>query len=128
MLNTIRHSIFTRFLGAFLALHLLNVSVDNPDPKPFYIPEDLSFNDQESIVEFVIETLLGYENAIAEYDDPDTDKDGREQSSKIDWVVSNTMLKSNSEIPFRAYKNLITYTAASSYQSFFKLLSPPPEV
>ena len=33
--------------------------------------KDLSINDQESILELVIEKVMGYENAVAEYDDHD---------------------------------------------------------
>lgn len=55
-----------------MGLYLLNISVDPIDPRPEYMPEDLSINDQESIVEIVIEEVLGYQNAIDEYDDHDT--------------------------------------------------------
>jgi len=48
--------------------------VDAPDANPDHIPEDLTYNDPESIVEIVVEGILGFENAIAEYDDPDTDE------------------------------------------------------
>ena len=49
-----------------MGIYLLNISVDTKDPHPEYIPEDLSINDQESIVEIVVEKILGFENAIQE--------------------------------------------------------------
>lgn len=59
-----------------MAFHVLNCSVDTPDFLPENVAEDLSYNDIESVIELVVEQVLGYENAIAEYDDNDTDSNG----------------------------------------------------
>jgi hypothetical protein len=59
-----------------MAFHVLNCSVDAPDAMPESVAEDLSYNDIESVIELVVEQVLGYENAIAEYDDNDTDSNG----------------------------------------------------
>ncbi|TXB68372.1 hypothetical protein [Phaeodactylibacter luteus] len=67
-----------------MGLYLLNISVDTADPYPDYIPEDLSFNDQESIVEILLEQVLGYENAIAEYDDHDSSGHSKGKTAKLD--------------------------------------------
>ncbi|APY12722.1 hypothetical protein BWZ22_00320 [Seonamhaeicola sp. S2-3] len=55
-----------------MSLHILNISVDAPDVKPDYIPEDLGYNDMESVVEIVLEQILGFEDAIPEQEDDDT--------------------------------------------------------
>jgi hypothetical protein len=47
--------------------------VDTPDPQPENVPEDLTYNDMESVVEIVLEQVLDINNAIAEKDDTDTD-------------------------------------------------------
>ena len=65
---------FVQIFWLFMSLYLLNISVDSPDYFSNSISEDLSFNDQESIVEIVVEQVLGYENAIKEYDDNDTEE------------------------------------------------------
>jgi hypothetical protein len=70
-----------------MGLCLLNISVDTADPSPEYIPEDLSFNDLESIVEIVVEKVLGFEDAIKEYDDHDTEDHNKKKNVKIDLVV-----------------------------------------
>jgi hypothetical protein len=57
----------------FMAAHILNCSVDMPDIQPDYIPENLSYNDMESIIEIVLEKVFKIENAIVEYDEKDTD-------------------------------------------------------
>ena len=87
MLYQIRHSVFTRILCGLIGLHLLNVSVDTADPNPEYIPEDLSINDQESIIEIVLEKVLGYEDAIKEYDDQDTEDHYKKYQVKIDLMA-----------------------------------------
>ncbi len=71
-----------------MAAFLLNLSVDAPDPFPRHVAEDLSHNDQESIVEWVVETLLGYEAAFAEFDDDDSD----ERSINLTLELNATLL------------------------------------
>ena len=61
------------WLWLFMALYLLNISVDAPDLS-LQEKEDLSFNDQESIIELVVEKFLGFDNAIVEQDDADSDE------------------------------------------------------
>ncbi|PPK87156.1 hypothetical protein CLV84_0090 [Neolewinella xylanilytica] len=74
MIHRIRHSPYRSFLWGAMAAFLLNLSVDAPDPAGRHLPEDLSHNEQESLLEFAIEKLLGYEDAFAEYDDDDSDE------------------------------------------------------
>lgn len=69
-----RKHIAIKFFWFLMALHILNLSVDSPDPRPDYIPEDLSFNDMESIVEIVLEQMLDIEDAVPETDDDDTSR------------------------------------------------------
>ena len=56
-----------------MGLYLFNLSVDTSDPNPRHIPEDLSINDQESMVELVAEQILGMEDAFEEFDDTDSE-------------------------------------------------------
>lgn len=60
---------------------MLNMGIDTTDPNPQHIPEELTFNDQESSFEIVIETVLGYEDAIKEYDD--IDAEGHNTNKKV---------------------------------------------
>jgi len=41
-----------------------------PDANPDSAPEDLTINDQETVVELVLEKCIGIENAIEEHDEP----------------------------------------------------------
>jgi hypothetical protein len=63
-----------RFLWLVMALHIFNVSVDSMDLLPAYLPEDLNINDCESIVELVLEDVLGIKGAIAEHDEPESEE------------------------------------------------------
>jgi hypothetical protein len=61
-----------------MAINILNVSIDPPDVSMAYHPEDLSYNDIESINEALLEKVLMINNAIPEHDEPDTNgKDGQ---------------------------------------------------
>ena len=79
MLRSLEESKFIRFFWFCLMLHVLNCSVDIPDPNGQHVSENLSFNDQESIVEIFVEKILGYGNVIAEYDDVDGRKHDKMQ-------------------------------------------------
>lgn len=59
--------------------------MDTPDPDPDSVPEDLTVNDIESIVEFVLEDVMDIKNAIAEHDEPDEPDGGTLDMKKIDF-------------------------------------------
>lgn len=61
----------TRYFCIFFAFHFINISIDAPDLQPMAVAEDLSINDQESLIEFVAEHLLGFEHLFPEADDDD---------------------------------------------------------
>lgn len=128
MLSRIRNSVFTKILWGIIGLYLLNISIDPADPNPEHIPEDLTFNDQESIIEIVLEKVLGYEDAIKEYDDYDTEDHNTKTNVKIDlathYIVDNNLNQSFVEIKkhkFPEYKINLT-------KGFQKLDIPPPKV
>lgn len=87
MFKLLRNSSFTRVFWAFIALYLLNISADTRDSSLSHLPEDLSINDQESIIEIFVEKVLGYKNEIKEYDDPDNGDYNKKKSSKIDLSI-----------------------------------------
>ena len=98
MLSIFRHNLFLKFFWGILALHLLNTSADVADPNPEYIPEDLTINDQESILELIVEQVLGYENAFEEYDDHDTDDHNKKTNVKLDFYSQYQNESNNQDI------------------------------
>lgn len=111
-----------------MGLFLLNISVDTADPNPENIPEDLSINDQESILEIVVEQVLGYEDAFKEYDDHDTGNHNKKTNVEIDLfnnyladcIIKQSFIGSEKQ----KFPHLNTFLN----NGFQKLDIPPPKV
>ncbi len=110
-----------------MGLYLLNISVDTADPNPEHIPEDLSFNDQESIVEIIVEQVLGYENAIKEYDDHDTEDHNEKKNLKIELLVHWTSADKSAHQHLTEKKDLYSDYDARLAKGFIEIDSPPPK-
>lgn len=111
-----------------MGLYLLNISVDPADPNPEHIPEDLSFNDQESIVEIVVEKVLGFEDAIKEHDDHDTEDHNKKKNVKIDFLVHVSKADKTDQNQFIRRKKLFSNYKARLTKGFNEIDSPPPKV
>lgn len=128
MFEKIRHSKIVAVFWGCMALYLLNISVDPADIQPDYIPEDLSFNDQESIIEIVVEKVFGFEDAFEEYDDPDTEDHSHAKPLKIDLVMVFSEDK-----PYDFYYSTARNQIFCDYKSVldmgvFEIDTPPPKV
>lgn len=128
MISRIRNSQYFQFLWIFMGMYLLNLSVDMADANPAHIPEDLTINDQESIIELVVETFLGYENAIEEFDDPDAEDHNQKSLTQLDLISESFKDLSSGSSPellkepnFPEYEEFIT-------MGFSNLFTPPPQV
>ncbi len=127
MVSSIRHSVYFRVLWGLVALYLLNISIDTADPYPDYIPEVLTINDQESFVEFFLEKILGFENAIAEYDDHDTEDHNKKKNSKIDVVVLFFSQHDNADSNFNKGKQAYPNYSKRLTAGYGRLDTPPPK-
>jgi len=127
MVSLIRNIFFTRLLWGFMGLYLLNISVDNVDPNYKIIQEDFLFNDQESIVEIVIEQFMGFENAIAEYDEPENEDQNKELIVKIDLLAHLTPSDLNCQNPFIKKRNSFSHFDVQIISSYLEIDSPPPK-
>ena len=128
MISQIRNSVFIKVLWGLMGFYLLNISADTADPNPEHIPEDLTINDQESIVEIIVEQVIGYEDAINEYDDHDSEDHNKKTNVKIDittlHIVDSDIKQSFTETTkpkFPDYKAYLT-------NGFQKLDTPPPKI
>jgi len=110
-----------------MGLYLLNISVDTADFNPEYIPEDLSINDQESIIEIIVESVLGYENAIKEYDDHDTEDNNKKENVKIDLLVYQAGIDKSANRTFKELNKLNPFYDARLANGFNKIDCPPPK-
>lgn len=126
MLFQIRQNLAVKFLWGILALHFLNVSIDTPDRNPEYISENLSINDQESIIELIVEKVIGIENAFAEYDDTDHEEHTKKSNVKLEWVSSNFLDFSIQVIEVIESPLLASYHLPL-LSGYSKRISPPPK-
>jgi hypothetical protein len=126
--DQIRNSSFSKLLLGGLALFLLNTSIDTVDPYPEYIAEDLSYNDQESIVELVLETFLGFEDAIAEYDDHDNDDQTKKKHTSIEVIALPDVLQRSAFLNVLIEKQVLRSFNALTLLGYREVSSPPPEV
>ena len=129
MLSQLRNSIITKAFWGLMGLYLLNISVDSSDFYPNHIPEDLTFNDQESVIEIIVEQVLGYEDAIKEYDDSDKEDHNTKTNVKIDLTSQETSYSSISKQSIIKTKKpkFIDYNMLLA-DGFQKLDFPPPKI
>jgi hypothetical protein len=84
---------FTRLLCFFLAMHILNCSIDAPDALPNSKPEDLTVNEMESVAEVVLEKILDFPAALPEHDENDQEEGMDFKLSKFVLEVYKPLIK-----------------------------------
>lgn len=112
-----------------MAIYLLNCSVDVADENPDHLPEDLSINDQESMIEIFLEIGLGIEDAIPENEDADGDQETshkKKLKKDIHFYVEN-IGRAFTDLKASAH-NFLRYDTNRLIPVFFKVPSPPPRI
>jgi hypothetical protein len=127
-MQAFRQHIVFRLFWLFMAVHIFNCSVDTPDAQPDYVPEDLTYNDMESVVEIVLENVLDIKDAIAEHDENDTEE-GNSFNIKKDFSFHNRSKVEKINI----FDNGLHITASTDYKEQFssqfhpEIVPPPPK-
>lgn len=122
-----RESTFNRLVWLFFALFILNFSIDVPDTDTDSVSENLAYNDIESISEFVLESVLGFENAIPEHDEDDSDEK-KDFHKKIE--LHNHLkvhLKDNIFIVFTIKNQQFFISTVSPISPYLSGLIKPPQ-
>ncbi|WP_127138269.1 hypothetical protein [Flagellimonas oceanensis] len=127
MMGLLRNSVSLRVFWALMSLYLLNISVDSPDQYPDFVPEDLTINDQESMIEILVEKVLGYGDVFEEYDDPDKEDHNSGSSFKIKLTFHKNEMTDSNNIWLLQKKKKFHQHMASLPQRCTKLETPPPE-
>lgn len=123
-MKTFRHITFTRFIWLFVALNILNFSVDAPDGQPDYEEEDLAVNDMESIVEIVLEEIANIDNAIPEHDEQDTEQSSLSKVKKsFDFY---DCLSKKITFPSIIIQTKFSSRNKSLWEQFSPEITPPP--
>jgi hypothetical protein len=118
---------FVRWCAGFLAAVVLNVSVDSPNYNPFSGAEDLSINEQESIVEIVLEQVMGFEDAIPEHEDPHQNDALKKNVFKFEARVEGLRSGSDTMLPTSDWQSDANADEHSPYSVYLDKFSPPPE-
>jgi hypothetical protein len=130
-MNRLRQNIYIRYFWCLMAVHILNCSVDAPDAQPDYVPEDLFYNDVESIVEWVLEDVLNIENAIPEHDEPDNEDGFSLEMKKIVWfspIFEGRLKLAPALITDESSKNNNLYYLAHLRSQYHReVITPPPQ-
>lgn len=129
MFTSIRHTKIKTFFWGFMALYLLNISVDTPYLFQNEEVEHLTYNNQESIIEVLCEKVLGFEDAIPENDDADTEqKKAFKKGYNIDKFVV-PFSENNPKLSLTYLrKNTIFQDQTIFLKPYLEIHSPPPEV
>jgi len=123
-----RQHIIFRLFWLFMAVHIFNFSVDTPDAQPDFVPEDLTYNDMESVVEIVLENLLGIQDAIAEHDENDADDGGCFQIKKPFSFFYHPKIKIN-QVFDKGHSVMVSTNYLEQFFSQFhpEIVPPPPK-
>ena len=89
-----RYGHITRLFCFLLALHFFNFSIDPKDVHPDSMPEDLSINDIESVVEFLAEVVFNHKDAFVEHDEKDHENGSPIDSYKLYCTNTITVIDS----------------------------------
>lgn len=109
-----------------MAVHIFNCSVDTPDSNPDYVPEDLTYNDMESVAEIALEKVFDIKNAVAERDENDTEDGNCIDLKKNIIYYYQTKVKKNSFIDNGLRIVASTYYDGQYASQFHPEISPPP--
>lgn len=121
----IRQHFLTRLVCGFVAAVIINLSVDAPDFYDNSVPEDLSYNDIESVVELILEDVMHIDNAVPEHDDND-DGNPLKVNKIIDIVFeNNSLFYFSSPGLFYCKSRYVTYEDFHPQSAIDELFQPP---
>ena len=128
MIRKIRTTYWTKIFTTLLLIQFINTSIDTPDLS-VHTKQLIPINAQESIVELVLEKWFGFENAIPEYYDTESDTQ-QKNKVKIHWftflsvdLYNKSIYASHTENKPVFFQNQPEFNSPD-----FEIQSPPPEV
>lgn len=125
-MNLFRNHIFFRIICFAFALQIFNISMDSRDFQAGFIPEDLTVNDNESVLEFILEDIMDIDNAIAEHDESDG-QEGSNQINKTELFFKQVAIESNVNQPIISEHNFSEEPDSFYSSQYINILLQPPE-
>lgn len=123
-----RLSILKNVLCWLMAVQFLNLSVDTRDMNAFNQHEDLSINDQESLIELIVEKVFGWEQTFKEADDADHEKNIKPVVEKVFFYCSTKFTIEKSIFIIDQNTAPFVHPLRSLPQGFMYPLKRPPRL
>ncbi|MWB94569.1 hypothetical protein GON26_09355 [Flavobacterium sp. GA093] len=102
--------------------------MDTSDFNSNYVVENLTINDQESIIELVVEKILGYENAIPEIDDCDSENHILiKKSIALDFFTIPSFPFDINQFENKSNSKNTSFSNSAPLKTYLEIHSPPPE-
>jgi hypothetical protein len=116
-------------MWVLMALLLLNCGVDTSSIFAGSSLKHSSNNAQESIIEIVLEQLLGFENAIPETESEDMEQQSHVKKAQlIDIFIVPDFALNNGTLANEVKKTELAEIQQHLSKFYFKIPSPPPEI
>jgi hypothetical protein len=127
MIGLLRNSAISKILFGFMAVYMVNICVVPPPLQSDRVQSQLSINEQESIVEIIVEKVLGFEDAVEDYDDTDRENQSKKTNHKLETLVHKESLN----LTYFAFpdlnQKLFSYNAPAVLSCFIQIETPPPQ-
>lgn len=127
MLKNFRNNVFIKILFGVLGIHLFNISIDIPLLTPINHSQELSFNNQDSIVEFLLEKVLGFENAIEEQESNETDDCKPKNNLNIELIAARGAFFKTKLLRLKETKHKFHELIPQVTDGHIQLDTPPPK-
>jgi hypothetical protein len=119
----LRNGIFRTTIALFVAVQVMNICIDPIDHLTG--AQDISINEIESCIEFVLEVAMGDENAVKETDETDESTD-QETATIVLFLAYNQQLMGETIFKIHRLQNC-TYTISRFASFILPVNSPPPQ-
>ncbi len=110
-----------------LGLYFLNTSVDYTHLHSQAIQEDITVNHQESVVEIMVEKVLGFERFFPEHQDTTTDDEDIQTKVKVNYAWLSTSGSNGTELALHINGKWRAYCQPQSLKGHYLINTPPPE-
>ena len=110
-----------------MGIHFLNLSIDPPDAQPYWVAEDLSVNETETLIEMVLENVLNFADSFPEHEDHN-DHHGTHSFVHISHSYVNQPITT---MPQNGASTQSKYFVTDETQKYFCpdfLKTPPPKI
>ena len=127
ILKKLRKQSVSNIFWWIVFLCFFNISADVRMSVSKTLPVHAPFNEQESIVELVVEKILGFTDAIPEGEDSDSE-DLTKTNSLVDlFTPGHVSLKSNLKSGSTTKKLIIPHPQDGTLDCCYSIHTPPPE-